>query len=832
MSRANALTKRLAQRGNPASVTNTLLRPVHPLFADQEHSNAVIIKTLSSEMESSVDLAKMAEGLAKEYHASHEAVNRAETLCISAEDHLTCFDSLVHRLEKGVKARDGDGTPPNLDDIYCLEPTSHSAFLALFPSILEEIDEINIRVDKTSQEFVSALLRLDRPGIDHEFKVHAASVAEKLSSRRLAVHQIRDRVSLCVNQLRHVRKVKSSLDNTVGTLEELHQDIEDSIKREKWTPQATHTNAPLTPESSMDALPPSSITPADALRELDALQSVEVEEISSSFSSIASALPANLGGWMTQDVAELRKMIEGLKQMSHLWKAIRAQSSTMNTIVEEATDLRAKLEDLKSSFDDRIDNILDNHHFKLEIATTQGFLSSEEKELRESIQVFIDGLSRRVPFISNDATAVRSSSGHARKRSSLLINNVLSTTALRQRFQLDPPVDPTVVDNGVRADCNQLSMTLSGAIQSLQVKNNHLRLAQISNATETALRSLDDTINRIADDVNAQEAAFNGQNSADLDQLGLMAERLNDILGTSRAEINRSLSRVRGLIAQMENSPDKHDGGVYERMVLPRNRRLKEAETRFNVLAEKILKLKDAITEAQRVERERLARVARVEAERREQERRDEEERLRREKEERERQEKEKEERERRERERLEAEERARRAAAERKRLDEEMLRKEMEKQELERREAEERETKEREAQARQAAEERERLQQETDQKERERREREQRDIEERERIEALEREKEREEQARREAEAKEKREQAELQKSIEARKKKEAAARETERKDTEGKRNALLEQASSTHSEKSNGGLGKYPSILFWLIFTLPLSQMCLASI
>jgi Growth-Arrest-Specific Protein 2 Domain len=821
-SRANALAKRLSQRADSASVTNTILRPVHLLLPDYGASNADIIETLSSELVSSHDLAKKVEILAKEYHASYEAVHTVESLCSVTEEHLINLNSLVRRLENGVEARDGDGTPPNLDNIACLVPTSHAAFLALFPSLMDEMAALDARVDTTTRSFAVALLRLNQPNIDTEFKARATSIAGELSSRRTASHTIRDDVAIRVNQLRQVRRVRSSLDKAAEVLEELHQDINDGIKRDKWTPHCTHVSAPLTPESSMELLPDASTKPADALQMLEHLQITEIDIISSSFTSFASTLPVNLRDYMTQDLFELRATIDGLKKTALLWEAIRVQTTTMASIMDETNDLRVRLEDLKSGFEDCISDILDINYSEEGIVSVQERLVAEEKELREVSQATIDGLSGRVPFVSDNTQIFRSFSAHNRRASSLS-GKAVSIRNLRLQYQTDPPVDTVSLDNDVRVDCNQLCMMLSGAMQSVQAKAHNLDLAHISKAAETHLHALNDHITRIASDISTQQTSFHAQEHKDVEQLAVMAEDLNHRFAVSHADVNRSLSRVRELIAQMESMSNNHDTGVYEKMILPRVRAMKESETRFNVLEEQVSRFKDAIAELQRAVQERLAEIARLEDERRKKEKREEEERERREEQMMiEMEEKKRAEQELRRREE-EQQERARKDAEERERV------------ESERREREEKERTEREARERTEGVVRER----TEREEKERTERETRERTEREEKERTEREAreraEREEKERREWEERERKEREEMdrkqqeeerrkeqedtlrkkiereQKDVEERKKKDEKRKEDESKE----RGAMASKPISTMSdENKNSSEGRHISI------------------
>ena len=630
-SRVNTLLMRLSQRGDPAAVKNTFLHPTHMLFPEQDICNRLLVSTLSAEMVQSVDFTRRAEELVKKYHAAYEVVERTEGFCSAAEQHLEGYEAIAQKLENGVGASDDDdGKPPNLEDIACLEPTTHSTFLALFPSITGDLDELNSRATRTLQELAAMSLRLSRPNIDPDFKANANAIADRLSSKKQSLGGIHADVSARVGHLRHIRRIRSSLDGVYTSLEDIRQDIDEGIRRDQWTPRSIEPSAPLTPESSLDPLPAAGTSPEEIIQRLNDIRNVVIEESISSFASISAKIPQTLRNWVDQDLSESKGAVDGLLHLASLWQTSIQQSSVMFEVTDAANDLRVQLDDLQDEFDVLIDTILD--HNSTPPVHGQGDLISRENHLQDAVKTFMDSLSHRVPFIGS----VKRSPPRGRpSRHRSSTSSVSSISSIRQRAQVEFPSELAGLDNTVRADCNQLCLTLSGAATSLQTRLKQLKIAELSRKSEAALTAIHDDIQTALDDINDRRDAFSSIKSPALEYLDDFSTRLDRDFQARRVEISRSFSPIRELLSTLDALPGSRESGTYERMVLPRTRSMKEAETSFDILQDQVTKLKTLVLNKRKQEAERLARVAEEEARRVEEERKAEEERWRKEEEER-----------------------------------------------------------------------------------------------------------------------------------------------------------------------------------------------------
>lgn len=614
---------RLSQRGDPAAVKNTFLHPKHMLFPEQDLCNRLLVSTLSAEMIQSVGLSQRVEEIVNRYHMAYEIVERTEGLCSATEQHLEGYEAIAQKLENGVDSSDGDeGKPPNLEDIPCLEPTAHSIFLALFPTITSDLDELNTRATDTLQAFASVSLRLSRPNIDPDFKANANAVANRLASKKQLVGSIHADVSARVGHLKHIRRIRSSLDGVYTSLEEIRQDIDEGVRRDQWTPRSIEPSAPLTPESSLDLLPAVGTSPEEVIQRLNDIRNVVVEESISSFTSISAKISQTLRNWMDQDLSESKGAVDGLLQLALLWQASIKQSSVMFEVTDTSNDLRVQLDDLQGEFDTFIDSIFDQKFTPS--ASERQALISREKNLQNTVKEFVDSLSHRVPFIGNvKRSPPRGRSSHNRSSAS----SVSSVGSVRQRPQAEFPSELANLDNTVRADCNHLCLALSGAAMSLQTRVKQLEVAELSLKVEAALTAVHDDIRTVADDINDRRDAFSSIKSPSLGYLDDFSSRLDTDFQARRMEISRSFSPIRELLAALDALPGSRESGPYERMVLPRSRSMKEAETIFDALQDQVTRLKSLVSGERKREADRLARVVEAEARRIEEERKAQEER-------------------------------------------------------------------------------------------------------------------------------------------------------------------------------------------------------------
>ncbi|KAJ7638555.1 hypothetical protein FB45DRAFT_1054825 [Roridomyces roridus] len=435
VTRAETLIKRLVLRGDPASASSTFLRPTHVLFPENAQVSESVIKTLSSEIVTALDLARKAE-----------AVHRVETLVNTASTLSSDFSSIIERLEKGVSSTDGDGTPPNLMTETCLEPTSHAAFLALLPSILKEQEVANESASQVIRNSRGALLGLDRPGIDPEFK--------KTAYRRIPA----------------VIDVTRSSTVDAGRCEqseEIRREVGESMEKHRWQTELVANGAPLTPESFTAPLP---VDPpaTESVKRLDHL--------------------TPLHDRLSRSSAGLKQLLGQVRQMADLLELVKSQANVMDGIRGEFSELQIRIDDLKMRVDDGIEGVLTEKLTPSELDAFDAELKAGVDGLRSEVKAFVDSLPRRVPFVSTTSRPATAQVNFVKRRFSSID---LKLAAFDGQQQVELPFDLQSLDDAVRADSNSYAMKLGGDLQTLEQRVSHFQLAQMAKNVDTSLSSVE-----------------------------------------------------------------------------------------------------------------------------------------------------------------------------------------------------------------------------------------------------------------------------------------------------------------------------------------------------
>ncbi|KAJ3916676.1 hypothetical protein F5877DRAFT_1950, partial [Lentinula edodes] len=159
---------------------------------------------------------------------------------------------IIDRLENGIASSEGDGTPPILMSNECLDPRRHSVFIALLPSLLDELAK---KTDHSASELVRqilvALLHVHFPGVDNEFRANASTQLLRLTTLRERAQHLNEDMVGRVGTLRETRRIRTTMDATLKEVEAIRRDAVDDMDRRIWRQDIT-TNAngvPPMPES-------------------------------------------------------------------------------------------------------------------------------------------------------------------------------------------------------------------------------------------------------------------------------------------------------------------------------------------------------------------------------------------------------------------------------------------------------------------------------------------------------------------------------------------------------------------------------------------------------
>ncbi|KAI0721923.1 hypothetical protein C8T65DRAFT_629665 [Cerioporus squamosus] len=738
MSRTNVLNKRLLLRGNPAH-SPMFPKPEHRHFPDQAGFTDALVQQLSSEMASALQQVRKAEQCAKEYHASLEVVRQVEAVCKSASELSSRLQSITDRLENGTT--NGEGSPPDLSTEACLDSTQHSLFLSLFPSLVQELQKANDEAGPVLSSARAALLHLDFPGVDPQFKAASIATIDALESSRAAAIRAKDSVASRITTLNQVRKIWSAVDLLFHETDDVRDEIVDAMSRQMWRQQVRH-EAPPTPDSPTTSLPAVSISPAEVLDRLALIRGRITQDVSSPLSTLNLSINPALRTYLINSSSALEAFLNTTSDAAKFWEAVQKQATMMGTVRDEVHSFQISIEELKLRYDKAAQDVFAGSLDEDSIAEAEGTLTGDLDATRSKVQAFLNELPRRIPFVDEAKVVNATERSTPKRRASMGGNFNLNT--IQQAAQPSLPFDPAALDKGVRTDSNTYSMMLSGALKALESKADYFQLAKKAHAVDRALASLADPLAQAADAIASIQAALNqGDERLSSERLAELSTSLEEVAATHEASLHRAHSPVQKALHALRSSTVTSEVGARDAVISARQKAVENADGQVGSWRKGIVSLKQQIVDAQKAELHRLAEVTRF---REEQERLEAEAEALRAREaaaaaeaerlealERARLEREKaeaEDRQRREQERAEAEERERREKA----AAEERARREKE-------EAEERERHARAEAEEKAKLEREREREERDRLERERLEREAAEAEERERAEAEERE-------------------------------------------------------------------------------------------
>ncbi|RXW21160.1 hypothetical protein EST38_g4694 [Candolleomyces aberdarensis] len=697
MSQVETLLKRLSIRGNPAARISTFPKPEHHLFPQQREANESLAKLLGEEIATATELVQKVERAAKEYREAWEAIDRVETIVANAKTLSESFSSIIQRLIEGVAGENDDGSPPDLMSDACLEPSRHSVFLALLPSIQSEASNLATKADQLAKESHLAFYPLSGESVDPIFKADAIEVMKQLVSVKDQSKQLLDSTCERVTRLREARQIWTAMNANIKELQYVQQDIAAQMERDCWKQEAIGTGAPPTPDSPVVELAP--VTPISSTVDAD-LQSVGenlAQTVDTPLQTLSPTLEKPLNDRLSKKAKSVRMFFDGLLRMSEILKTIQQQNRTMESVRDDYMAFLVRIEDVKARISSLTENVLGHDESISDVESEEESASLELRSIQDAVAEFVGGLPSRVPFVSKHTTVSPARSTFQRRSSSGKTDDELENPLTHL------PLDLTKLDAAVRSDSNTYAMQLNGVLESVAKASRKLEIAHLAKKVDSSVADVAASIQQANGDLQGLVDSFDSLNSIPqesiIQHIDDLDSKVDQILNEARPRITRSFSPIRDLLRQIEGSAHGLEPSVRQSLYTSRVRSADEAESRFRSWAKEISGLKSALTS------KRQAEIQRLEEQRRAEEERQREEEARRAAEEAERQRKEEEERLREEQRRKEEEEQAelrRKEEEERRRREEEA---ERERREKEQREEEERRRKEEEAKAKAAQE-------------------------------------------------------------------------------------------------------------------------------
>ena len=552
-----------------------------------------------------------AEDYARNYHTALEAVKRVEGACKAASALSSQYDEIVQRLKNGVPADRGDGSPPDLSTDACLDETRHAIFLAALPAILQDLQRADAEAIDLLPGARVALLHLDYPGIDPQFKSDSEAEVQRLACIQQAAARVREDVCARADTLDGTRRAWSSMKQVFLDSEELRRNVAAAIDKQMWRQQLRSSEAPPTPESPSSILPQPTISPGSVLARVDRMQAQLREDVCGPIATVTPVIGPPLAEHLAECSSALQVVLENLRRSARFWDAVRNQSAAMEGVRDEAQALQVQMEDLKVRFDSGIEDVLSGTLAGDELLLTEGGLSGELKRCQDAVRSFNHALPRRVSFVGDDYASTSPSQILLPSASGFDLDTV------RRAGQHDLSIDPRSLDNAVRTDSNGYSLLLSGVARQLEQKSEHFQLAKTAKAVDFATCTLLANIQRVVKVIaSIKQSLVDPTNASDLEQLNGLASEVDRLHETDNSDISRSFSPVRGLLHRLQSMPDSASSGLRENMVQGRRRALDDVERQYISWKESALDLRQEITRAQDAQRFLMAEQLRLEQER------------------------------------------------------------------------------------------------------------------------------------------------------------------------------------------------------------------------
>ncbi|TFK27034.1 hypothetical protein FA15DRAFT_666767 [Coprinopsis marcescibilis] len=660
-SRAETILKRLSVRGDPSSRISPFPKPEHHLFPDQPEFNQTLAARLSVEITTANGLAEQAEKAAKEYKEYWEAVRQVEGISNSATELSSTFSSILQRLREGILSQKDEGQPPDLGSDASLDPTRHSVFLALFPSVLAETAEASAKADEIIRESYAAFDVLDDDSIDPIFKSNVIHSIDSLTRLRDEANKMGHIVSARVQRLREARQISNTVDSTVRELGKIRDRLAEQMEAACWKQEPAGNGAPPTPESPVLDLTPQPGAMYGVEFELDLIKKNITDNIDIPLAAITPHLGLQLQQNILRRSQSLKTFHEGLCSMQVLSKEVKEQSDAMSAVRDEYHAYLLRVEDVKERFASLTGRLLNDQTPEEDSKTEENSIKSDLSSVQDDVANFIDGLSQRVRFVSRQPVVSPTSATFRRIQPS-------KPNGATEDLPLHLPLDLSQLDAAVRAESNGYVMRLNGALVSVSKAAEHLSLAQLAKELDKSLATTIDTVHKARERLNSlrgslEELKDSLPSDSFIEDIDGLLSQVDELITTRRLSISRCFSPLRDLLRKMEGTSQNLDSSINQSIYVSRLRSVDDIETRYHTWSDDIAKLKGSMLAARSAEVQRLEDIRMAE------ERRQKEEKERRIAEEAERQRLEEEARVREERRREEEERQAKTLMLERKRL-------------------------------------------------------------------------------------------------------------------------------------------------------------------
>ena len=553
-------------------------------------------------------LVRLAQLRAKEYSALASAADRAHALFAQVNDLSSKLEGLEVRLREGSDLH-GDGSPPDLSDQRCLEPTRHGAYVALLPSIFTDIENSDIAASQAATSLRAVLLELRSTTSLREFIADADAALETLSQRLRAVSASKRKAVRDVDVLRRSRAIWAQCTNLKSRNAIIKDEIMEAIELQQWKPTPSRDGLPLTPDSprslqlegNISANTSLTLTAGDVQARIQDIEQILLEEVRKPLNEVASSLGEALALHSESNVQDVTSQLESLRMLVGVLDRVQKQAGCMRDVVSESYELDAKIDHLRAKIQETIDETL--HDAAWVVGSSKGeLLTSEVKDLKGRITEFSDSLAARVPLVSSLPASV--AIAHS------------TDPRLVQHDTLQRKI--ATLDQAVRSDVNNVALSLAGRTETLKRKLDLCNLAELARLLDdqlsTASHAIQSASAQLASlSVAADKLVLTLNELGDDDFVPNLEDDFADVLSTLEAlssehtsSISNACSVALTTLREMRSSPGARDSSVHDDILNQRSRNFEDVEARAHAFQQEMGALRAKIIEGRRLSENRL----------------------------------------------------------------------------------------------------------------------------------------------------------------------------------------------------------------------------------
>ncbi|KAG6911737.1 hypothetical protein DXG01_007987 [Tephrocybe rancida] len=602
VSRADALIKRLSLRGNPVSSTSSFPSPEHHLFSDQINSNQMLAQLLSSEISAASAVARNVDSAAKAYRAGFEAVKRVEDLIATANELSDTFSGILSQLQEGISTAEGDGSPPDFSSTLCLDHKHrHSAFLTVFPLIVQRFDHTSETSSKTLRHSMAAMFGLDHPGVDAEFVNNARSAFKSLElvhdQARAACEDMKTRCG----QLQEARRLHAAVHGTSGSLKDVQSRVILAVNTQQWRP-VTGPSAELPATTSLVS-PPVGMAYDDLTNELIKIKSRMRREVDDPIRLLCETLDDPMKLWFLQHSSELKGLVADITNQLNLLASVQRQAAAMKAIHDDFTHLQLAIENSSNQFNARTQDVLGDVLVNGSIPEADINLQANLETMQDKVAQYVNSLSDRVPFVSQDHNSASASVTDG------------DSDGIVKSFDVE--FNLPALDAAVRADSNSFAMTLSIQVEDLSRQLSRFHLAGIAKEVDSVLIPTTITIRELVEKLQMAKTTFAEVASRAEDITLPLDNLLQEVDKAMRHDtLQSSFSQMQSSLQQMGAVSEGLDASAIEPLYTARQNAVDDAIALHKGWERDITEFLGDIRQRQSIEAERIAEEQQAERDR------------------------------------------------------------------------------------------------------------------------------------------------------------------------------------------------------------------------